>query len=130
MVKCPFCNWEGKEFLPKKERINAKCPKCSSLERQRLSFFHLKDMLPKDKPIKLLHFAPEECLTEFFQIYPNIKYLSVDIESEYAMQKEDIINLSFNDNSFDIVVSKIKHTNTPTPNGVGVFFLLSQHFFK
>jgi ubiquinone/menaquinone biosynthesis C-methylase UbiE len=35
--------------------------------------------------------------------YDNIQYLSADINERKAMVKEDIVNLSFEDNSFDII---------------------------
>ena len=106
-VTCPFCNWEGNEFLPQGiiTRKNAKCPKCKSLERHRLYFLYLKKLLDslEGKPLKLLHFAPETILTELFKSYPNIDYLSVDLDPTKAMKKEDITELSFKDNSFDMI---------------------------
>lgn len=104
-VKCPFCNWEGKEFFPFgiKIRKNAKCPRCGSLERHRLCYLYLKKVIPKNKKMKVLHFAPEKILTNLFKSYENIEYLSADINSRKAMVKEDITNLSFKDDSFDII---------------------------
>ena len=39
----------------------------------------------------------------FFRSYSNLDYLSVDIKSGRAMKEENITNLSFPDNSFDII---------------------------
>lgn len=105
MVKCPFCGWNGKEFLPfgVRPRKNARCPQCGSLERHRLYYLYLKKILPKDKLLKVLHFAPEKILTELFKSYANINYLSADLNPKNAMVKEDITNISFNNNSFDVV---------------------------
>ncbi|MBU4580790.1 radical SAM protein [Patescibacteria group bacterium] len=106
MVKCPFCNWEGQEFLPYgvNFRKNAKCPKCNSLERHRLIYLYLKKILNKHKPLKVLHFAPEKILINLFKSYKNIEYLSADINPKKAMQKENLTHLSFEDNSFDIII--------------------------
>ena len=104
-VQCPFCGWQGKEFLPFGviRRKNARCPKCGSLERDRLCYLYLKEVIPIDRKIKVLHFAPEKILTNLFESYNNIEYLSADIDPTKAMVKEDITNISFNDNSFDII---------------------------
>jgi len=112
MVRCPICQWTGKEFLPfgKKRttcrtlRKNAKCPQCGSLERHRLYYLYLKKVIDKEKLLKVLHFAPEKALTAFFKSYENIKYLSADINPKAAMVKEDMTNLSFKNNSFDIIL--------------------------
>ena len=50
-----------------------------------------------------MHVAPEYFFTRFFKSYKNIEYLSVDINPQQAMRKEDITNLSFEDSLFDIV---------------------------
>jgi len=104
-VKCPCCGWEGNEFKPTgvKKRKNAKCPQCSAVERHRIFYLFLRDYLPKNKPIKLLHFAPEPSIANLFQSYKNIEYLSADIDPEKAMVVEDILNLSFMDNIFDYI---------------------------
>jgi len=104
-VQCPFCGWQGKEFLPFGviRRENAKCPKCGSLERHRLFYLYLKKVIPIDRKIKVLHFAPEKILTKLFRSYNNIEYISADIDASKAMVKEDITDISFQDNSFDII---------------------------
>lgn len=104
-IECPFCGWKGEEFLPNgvELRRNARCPKCNSLERHRLYYLYLKNVVPEDRPLKVLHFAPEKILTRLFTSYPNINYVSADIDPSKAMAKEDITNISFNDNSFDII---------------------------
>jgi SAM-dependent methyltransferase len=104
-VNCPCCGWKGPKFLPHgiDNRINARCPKCNSLERHRLYYLFLKKYIPTNKPIKVLHFAPEKIITKLFQSFSNINYLSADLDPEKGMVKEDIIELSFTDNSFDLI---------------------------
>lgn len=106
MVECPICGWKGKEFLPYgfETRKNAKCPNCGALERHRLYYLYLKRKIPIYKNLKLLHFSPEKCLVGFLKSYDNVEYLSADINPNLAMKKEDITNISFEDNSFDIII--------------------------
>jgi predicted SAM-dependent methyltransferase len=110
MVNCPLCNWKGDEFLPfgvkpSKPRKNAMCPKCGSLERHRLYYLYLnlRKIIDPNKKLNVLHFAPENIITFAFRSFENINYLSADINPGSAMVKEDITNISFDDNSFDIV---------------------------
>jgi len=105
-VECPICKWKGKEFMPfgSTGRKNALCPKCYSLERQRLVYLYLKKTLNKEKPLKVLHFAPERCLTEFLKSCPNVEYTSADINPKLAMRKEDITKVSYGNCSFDIII--------------------------
>jgi len=104
-VECPCCGWKGTEFLPNgiEARPNARCPKCDSLERHRMYYLYLRDNIPTDRKLKVLHFAPEKILTRLFTSYPNIEYISADIDPKKAMRKEDITNPSFDDNTFDII---------------------------
>lgn len=104
-VECPFCGWKGMFFLSLsvERRKNALCPRCGSLERHRLYYLYLKKLIPATKRVKVLHFAPEKILTNLFKSYKNIEYLSVDIDPKNAMKKENITNLSFANNSFDII---------------------------
>jgi len=71
MVKCPYCQWQGKIFLDFgiKIRHNAQCPKCKSLERHRLYYLYLKEKIREKRKYKVLHVAPEKILTDllYFQ---------------------------------------------------------------
>ena len=104
-VECPFCKWQGKNFLSYgvKKRKNAQCPKCGSLERHRLYYLYLKNIIPKNKKIKVLHFAPEKILSNLFKSFNNIEYLSADLNPKKAMIKQDITKITLKDNTFDII---------------------------
>jgi SAM-dependent methyltransferase len=107
-VECPICNWKGKRFLDFDcgyGRIYKKCtcPICESHPRHRSFYIYLKEVIPKNKPVNVLHFAPEKFLTKLFRSYKFINYLSADINKKNAMKLEDITNLSFKDNSFEII---------------------------
>jgi SAM-dependent methyltransferase len=122
-VKCPCCGWQGANFLREdpishfspfllklgihnncgRNRRSARYPNCNAKERHRLYYLYLLNIIPKNKRLRVLHFAPEEILTNLFVSYEKIEYLSVDVDPKKAMRKEDITNLSFNKNSFDII---------------------------
>lgn len=108
-VKCSVCGWRGRQFNDNDCGYghiykNSTCPGCLSQPRQRAFIFYFKKIAPKNKSLKLLHFAPENFVTKFLQSYKNIDYLSVDIDPTKAMQREDITRLSFADSSFDIII--------------------------
>ncbi len=106
---CNLCHKSYKAFLPfgiVKIREDACCPGCRSLERTRLLAFYLeREILLQAKVLKVLHFAPEPQITELLLKYSSVRYLSVDINPELAMQKEDIHALSFPENSFDLLLN-------------------------
>lgn len=106
-VACPCCEGRFTKFLPfgVTPRDNAQCPKCNLLERHRLLWFYFKERtnLFRDN-LKVLHVAPETLFSERFKQLPNLDYLTVDLESELAMVKMDITQMSFPDNSFDVIL--------------------------
>jgi len=104
-VTCPFCGWQGPNFLPNgvEVRPNARCPKCDSLERHRLYYLYLRTCIPVDRNIRVLHFAPEKILTNLFRSYSNVDYLSADIVPGKAMSVADITQTPFRDEEFDLI---------------------------
>lgn len=104
---CPLCEKSYKQFLsgPENRSKNVKCPGCGSLERQRLLWLYLNNRIKiKDKKIRLLNIAPDYAIQNKLKKLPNIKYLSVDLSSRLAMQREDLTKLTFDDNYFDAVL--------------------------
>jgi hypothetical protein len=109
-VACNICGWSGRkfcDFYTGYEHIykNSVCPECYSHPRHRAYYLYLNELLAKfNKSIKLLHFSPEMAITRVLKSHPNVEYLSVDIDHTKAMRKEDITNLTFKDNSFDVII--------------------------
>jgi len=104
---CPCCGGSFREFLPTGviTRQNAQCPRCFSLERHRLIWLYLKNKTNFfTDHLKVLHFAPENCFQNKFKAMPNLDYISTDLESPTAMVKMDITNISYEDNSFDVIL--------------------------
>ena len=85
-----------------------KCPKCSSLSRQRFLYYYLQNtnILIHGN---LLHVAPDLCLSAIFRKNPKISYFPLDKFTEgYNYPTDtifgDILNLDFADNSFDYII--------------------------
>jgi SAM-dependent methyltransferase len=107
-VLCPVCNGRFRKFLPYgriNARQNALCPKCQALERHRLIWLYLKERTDFfEKPIDVLHIAPEACFMKPFEKLHGDKYITADIESPLAKVKMDIHKIPFAENSFDVVL--------------------------
>jgi SAM-dependent methyltransferase len=81
------------------------CPRCGSLGRHRVDWMYLTtetDAL--DRPLRLLHIAPEVCLETPLRRLPNVSYLSGDYDSSLAMERVDVRDIQHEDESFDAVI--------------------------
>jgi len=84
---------------------NAQCPVCRSSDRVRLLYLFLKNRTEIfTKQTKLLHIAPEKPLERIFRKSENIKYLTTDLEKENVMEKMDITDIKYTENSFDAII--------------------------
>lgn len=88
------------------QRLNAKCPFCGSLERTRVLDLYLENELKlyQKDDIKILHFAPEECLTKKISAIKHVEYIDGDINPAYAQFVIDITNIKYADNYFDFII--------------------------
>ena len=127
-----------RKFLPygyDKQRENVLSPSTLSLERHRLLWLFLKNETDFfTKPLKLLHFAPEQAFFKRFKKLQNLDYTTSDLNSPLADVKADICNLPFKENSFDVILCNhvLEHIPDDTksmqelyrvlkPGGWGVF---------
>lgn len=96
-----------KRFLPygyEIQRPNVLSPGTLSLERHRLMWLYLKEHTDFfTSPAKVLHMAPEQCFLERFKKLNNLDYTTADLYSPIVDIKADILDLPFEDNTFDIV---------------------------
>jgi len=106
--KCPGCGHSYRTFLPMQDganpRPNIVCPGCSILERHRMLMLFLKrktDLFQKKH--RVLYFAPEYSIQEYFKQQPNIDYVSADIDNAMAMQHFDIMDIPYPENSFSAI---------------------------
>ena len=97
-----------RKFLPYgygKQRENALSPGTLSLERHRQIWLYLQnetDFFTKN--YKVLHIAPEQEFLRRFKKMKNLDYTSADLFSPIVDVKADILDLPFDDESFDIVI--------------------------
>lgn len=103
----PIDNKSFRKLLPYgygKQRPNALSPSTLSLERHRLLWLYLKnetDFFTAKK--KVLHMAPEQCFLKRFKKLKNLDYTTADLYAPKVDVKADILNLPFNENTFDTI---------------------------
>jgi SAM-dependent methyltransferase len=86
------------------QRQNALSPSTLSLERHRLLWLYLqKETNFFTSPKKVFHIAPEQCFINRFKKQKNLAYITADLYSPIVDVKADILDLPFDDNSFDVV---------------------------
>jgi SAM-dependent methyltransferase len=96
-----------RKFLPYgygKQRENALSPGTLSLERHRQMWLYLKnetDFFTQN--YKVLHIAPEQEFLRKFNKMKNLEYTSADLFSPIVDVKADILDLPFEDESFDVI---------------------------
>jgi SAM-dependent methyltransferase len=100
---CPVCNNHIRTF----QVIDgtAWCPICEAGERHRVDWIFMRDRtdLLDSRPKRMLHIAPEMVFVRRFNQIPNLSYLSVDLENPRAMERMDITNIPYPDDSFDVI---------------------------
>jgi SAM-dependent methyltransferase len=105
--ECPICGYIGPfmEIAPATGfRKHAKCPSCNALERHRLQYLVVSDVL-RDKDtahMKILHFAPEPFFRAFFSQRFG-QYESADLERKDVDHIVDLQRLPFVDATYDFV---------------------------
>jgi len=106
-----------RKFLPYgygTQRPNVLSPSTLSLERHRLLWLYLQNETDFFKPVrksqdsgssklKVLHMAPEQCFLKRFKKLKHIDLVTADLYSPIVDIKADILDLPFNNNSFDII---------------------------
>jgi SAM-dependent methyltransferase len=105
-VECPVCAGRFRTFLPFHGRPNTLCPRCGSLERDRLVWLYLRTRtnLLSGARLRVLHVAPEHCIQEQLRSRLELDYLSADLFSPLAMVKMDVHDIGEPDASFDVII--------------------------
>lgn len=117
---CPFCQAHLSTFLPfgikspvlKTQEVvgggyrsNVICPRCGSVDRERLVYlFILRKTDLIERHTRLLHVAPEQELSKFLKRLPTVDYVTVDLRSADAMVNMDITSMEFPDEHFDAII--------------------------
>lgn len=96
-----------RKFLPYgygKQRENALSPGTLSLERHRQMWLYLQNETDFfSKNYKVLHIAPEQEFLRRFKKMKNLEYVSADLFSPIVDVKADLLDLPFEDESFDVI---------------------------
>lgn len=116
--QCPICNYSGPfEDInrPTGLRKHAACPRCSALERHRFQYLVARSVLDglDASQMKMLHFAPEDCLKDFFLKRFGI-YETADLDMNNVDYNVDLQNLPFSDSTYDFVFAS--HVLVCIPN--------------
>jgi len=123
--QCPYCGRSFRKFLPggfdlpviyeKKIigagfRQNDVCPRCYSLDRDRLVWLFLKEKTNIfTAPFRIFHVAPEGCLRAMLSGLPNIRYESgvKYLEGYYYDRNTNLLDITaipFEEESYDVVI--------------------------
>ena len=104
---CPVCSYAG-HFLSfgKPPQRYALCPRCYSLERDRLYAHFFEDQHNPVSGKDIVHFAPEPGLYKLItEHYKPRSYITADPTPDIAELREDMTALSFDNNSLDIIIA-------------------------
>jgi SAM-dependent methyltransferase len=104
---CPVCGYGGpfKDINPPTGlRKHARCPNCRALERHRLQYLVVNDVLNgiDTSALRMLHFAPEPFFREFFSQRFG-QYETADLNMRGVDHNVDLQKLPFEDHSYDFV---------------------------
>jgi len=105
--ECPVCNYQGpfrhlEGFAGR--RLHAECPRCGALERHRLQYVIMMNLL-RNMDVsgkKMLHFAPEPFFRKFFSSR-FVSYETADLSMKGVDHYVDLQDLPFKEASFDFV---------------------------
>ena len=97
-----------RKFLPYgygKQRSNALSPGTLSLERHRQMWLYLQNETNFfTAKLKVLHIAPEQDFLRRLKKMNNLDYTSADLFSPIVDVKADILDLPFEDNTYDVII--------------------------
>jgi SAM-dependent methyltransferase len=104
---CPLCEQGSAQFLPYggHKRPDVRCPQCGSAERHRLIWLYLTRYSRSLKhPPRLLHMAPEKCLT--LKLQPAAaQYVTLDLYASGVDVQADITKpIPLDDGAFDLIL--------------------------
>lgn len=106
---CPFCqsNFDTFDSFGNPPRLNARCSKCGSLERDRFIYTFLKektDIFIKNS--KIMQYSPTVCFYNVLSKMNNVEYVSCGSELNDLIDKViDLEDVDFSDDSFDAIIN-------------------------
>jgi succinoglycan biosynthesis protein ExoA len=102
-VSCPLCGSQFRTFS-RFHGANEQCPRCGSLVRHRAVGLYLRDVLRLPSTGGDVLMVAPGALQPWLRSLESVRLVSVDLESPLADVQADVIDLPFDDDSFDLVV--------------------------
>ena len=108
--ECPCCSGEFSSFADFRASgvlyPESRCPRCGSLSRQRVLWLYIeRETGLLERPIRVLHVAPDYAFYRRLHARPSVDYVAVDLQlSPMVKERVDISDMSFADASFDLVL--------------------------
>lgn len=103
--RCPCCAGSWRRFAAVGEFRDVRCPGCGSLPRQRTLWLYLTGHTRLgQRPLDLLHYAPEPSLSAVLRQAAGVSYVSIDLDSSLADRTMDASALDFPTASFDVLI--------------------------
>lgn len=104
-LTCPCCASSFSRFVTHRGRADVRCPRCGSMERHRVLALWMGDQpWLRASGLRILHIAPERALAPLLKGLPGARYRSGDIDSPFADDRVDVMDLPYADASFDLIV--------------------------
>jgi SAM-dependent methyltransferase len=105
--ECPLCGYQGpfRDVRPRSGlRRHARCPRCKSMERMRLQYLVLMDLMREQdfSTRSMLHFAPEAHVRPLFRD-AFATYHTADLNRDDVDYRIDIQHMPFEDASYDVL---------------------------
>lgn len=106
----PIDGHSFRSFMPygyERVRKGVLSPSTLSLERHRSLWLYITretDLLTTERPIDLLHIAPEQCFYSILRSQPSINYTTFDLNSPLASVRGDLTQMPFEDSAFDCIL--------------------------
>ena len=123
-VHCPVCDRGAIAYLPSGSppRPHVLCPFCGSRERARMAWLFLKERKVLRAGLRVLHVAPERCLSERLTSLPGVKYTAGDkftpgYDYPPGTIDLDITAMPFAADSFDLIMCSHVLEHVPDDRG-------------
>jgi predicted SAM-dependent methyltransferase len=102
---CPICNSSVRAFMRFGPLQAEWCPVCTAMRRHRMLWVFLQQRtnLFDGRPKRMLHVAPEVALEPTLKRIPKLDYVTADLNDPHVMDLQDITNLTYEDESFDVI---------------------------
>jgi SAM-dependent methyltransferase len=104
-VRCPCCGTASRRYMADHLRRDARCRGCFSEERHRALRVFLEKWLRDNRPLRLLHFAPEPSLRSWLESFVGVDYVTADIGRPDVNAVVDMTDMGVRAEAFDAIIA-------------------------